>query len=269
MQVAHESPLALLETSRFYNDYDYALVHLFEKYPQYLEFFRQSKRMGRKVLLDNSMFELREAFEAGKFAQWIVDLKPDEFIVPDVFSDSAATIANFESWKENFGDVPGKKIGVIQGKTYQEIVNCYKYMSENADKIAISFECSYFHTIGYSMDPHATIWERLMDGRQSLISDLIRDDIWSRDLPHHLLGCSLPQEFRFYNDLMGDFINIESIDTSNPIVAGMCNLRYNEYGLKDKITTKLADMLENQITDENLKNIYYNIKKFREINRIK
>ena len=31
MLVSHESPLCLLEKSRTYNDYSYALVHLFEK----------------------------------------------------------------------------------------------------------------------------------------------------------------------------------------------------------------------------------------------
>ena len=31
MKISHESPLALLKISRAYNDYDYALVHLFEK----------------------------------------------------------------------------------------------------------------------------------------------------------------------------------------------------------------------------------------------
>jgi hypothetical protein len=31
----------------------------------------------------------------------------------------------------------------------------------------------------------------------------------------HLLGCSLPQEFLYYNDIK----QIESIDTSNPVMA--------------------------------------------------
>ena len=32
MLVSHESPISMLEASGKYNDYDYALVHLFEKY---------------------------------------------------------------------------------------------------------------------------------------------------------------------------------------------------------------------------------------------
>ena len=266
MQVSHESPLALLDWSRSYNDYDYALVHLFDKYPPYLKFFQDSKKIGRKVLLDNSMFELRKAFDADKFAQWILALKPDEYIVPDVFSDSDATIASFDSWKTTYGNVPGCAIGVVQGKTYQEIINCYLYLSARADKIAFSFECPYFRSIGYSLRKDATEWERLASGRVSMIRDLIADGLWNPNKPHHLLGCAVPQEFAYYSAI--NLESIESIDTSNPVVAGMHGVRYNEGGLRDKITAKLADMLENPVSEKNWEDIHHNLVAFRKINRI-
>ena len=266
MQVSHESPLALLERSRAYNDYSYALVHLFEKYPRYLDFFKEEKKIGRKVLLDNSMFELRKAFDADKFAQWILTLNPDEYIVPDVFSDSGATIFSFESWKKNYPNIPGCSIGVVQGKTYQEIINCYRYLSVYADKIAFSFECPYFRSIGFSLRHDATEWERLASGRVSLIRDLIADGIWNPNKPHHLLGCAVPQEFAYYGSI--NIESIESIDTSNPVVAGMHGVRYNDGGLRDKITAKLADMLEYPITEKNWEDINYNLTMFRKINRI-
>ena len=267
MQVSHESPMALLELSRTYNDYDYCLVHLLPQFPKYLEFFQKSKMMGRKVLLDNSMFELREAFEASKFAEWITGLKPDEYIVPDVFSDTDKTIANFESWQNEYASVPGKRIGVVQGSNYQDLIRCYQFMSENADKIAISFECSYFHSIGYAFGPGATVWHKLMNGRQSFVKDLIRDGFWDWDKPHHLLGCALPQEFKtYYTTWQVD--NIESIDTSNPVVAGMHDIMYTNHGLDDKLTAKLADMLESPVSEDQQRNILYNIKRFREINNL-
>ena len=55
MLVSHESPISMLDESRNYNDYDYALVHLFEKEPEYYNFFKVSKTLGREVLLDNSI----------------------------------------------------------------------------------------------------------------------------------------------------------------------------------------------------------------------
>lgn len=42
MLVSHEVPLSLLEKSRTFNDYDYALVHLFEIYPAYKQFYIDS-----------------------------------------------------------------------------------------------------------------------------------------------------------------------------------------------------------------------------------
>ena len=57
MLVSHESPISMLDESRSYNDYDYALVHLFEKEPEYYNFFKVSKTLGREILLDNSIFE--------------------------------------------------------------------------------------------------------------------------------------------------------------------------------------------------------------------
>jgi len=58
MLVSHESPISILDKSQSYNDYDYALVHLFETHPQYYDYFKNSVKLGREVLLDNSIFNL-------------------------------------------------------------------------------------------------------------------------------------------------------------------------------------------------------------------
>lgn len=264
MLVSHESPLALMDQSLSYNDYDYCLVHLLPQHSNYLNFFLNSKKNGRRILLDNSMFELRTAFQADIFAEWVNKILPYEYIVPDVFNDYNKTIESFNDWLKLYNNLPGKKIGVIQGKTYKEMVTCYKYMSSFADKIAISFEAEYFHNRGYSTDSNACHWHHLMCGRINFIKDLIRDGIWAWNKPHHLLGSTLPQEFKEYNGI----VNIESIDTSNPVVAGLHNVRYNDDGLHDKITTKLADLIEANVSEENWNNISFNIKRFREINKI-
>ena len=39
IKVSHESPIALLEKSLEYNDYQYCLVHLMEEQPEYCEWF--------------------------------------------------------------------------------------------------------------------------------------------------------------------------------------------------------------------------------------
>ena len=67
-------------------------------------------------------------------------------------------------------------------------------MSDNADYIAISFDFSYYQTTGAGN----TKFERYVDGRQQLIKNLIDRGIWNWNKPHHLLGTSLPQEFKYY-----------------------------------------------------------------------
>ena len=258
MLVSHESPISILDKSREYNDYDYALVHLFETHPEYYEFFKTSVKVGRQVLLDNSIFELGESFDQDKFAKYVKELKPNYYIVPDVLEDGYSTIHSFHNFIKKYPDLPGLKIGVVQGKTYDELVDCYKYMSDHADYIAISFDYSYYVATGMGK----TKLERFSSGRYSLIQDLKREGIWNKFKPHHLLGCSLAKEFYLYRDDP----SIRSVDTSNPVVAGIKELRYNgNLGLNDKPSIKLADLIDHQVTDTEMEDIEYNVKEFKKI----
>jgi hypothetical protein len=267
IKVSHESPISILQTSTLYNDFDYALVHLFESHPKYYQYFKTARDVyNREVLLDNSIFELGHAFDGDKFLAAAIDLKPNMFIVPDVLENSAETIESFNFWKRfNFinkvKDVcVTKAIGAVQGKSWQQLTECYKYMSENADMIAISFDFSYYDHTG---EGHTQL-ERWCSGRQRFITQLIDAGIWNWNKPHHLLGCSLAKEFRYY--LNHNIFNIVSCDTSNPIVAAIHGMKYDaEYGLPTKPSTKLADLIDHQVTKDEMEIIDYNTKMFKKI----
>ena len=92
MLISHEVPKCLFRDSLEFNDYDYALVHLFDKDPEYLAFYKESVKKGRHVLLDNSIFELGEAYDNEQFAKWVDELRPTEYIVPDALEDADKTI---------------------------------------------------------------------------------------------------------------------------------------------------------------------------------
>ena len=99
IKVSHESPLQLLDYSVTYNDYDYALVHLFEKYPDYYEFFRTNlKQHNRTVYLDNSIFELGHSFDPEKYSHYVDELNPTYYIVPDVLEECTRTMETYEDW---------------------------------------------------------------------------------------------------------------------------------------------------------------------------
>lgn len=258
--ISHESPIELLEKSLTYNDYDYCLVHLMEQEPKYRDFFINSSKTGRRILLDTSIFELGEAFDLQKYAHWVKELKPYEYILPDVLEDNLATQANSKQFIDKYPDLPGKKIGVVQGKNYKEISECYRFIDKelNVDKIAISFDYSYYKNVAW----HPNKWVSFMNGRVWLINELLKTGAINRNKPHHLLGCSNPLEFSFYKHEEYDFI--ESIDTSSPIVHGIHEVQYEEkIGDWEKVSIKLADLINAKLDDKQLQIIGRNISQFR------
>jgi len=262
MLVSHESPISMLNESRNYNDYDYALVHLFETDPEYYNFFKVSKTLGREVLLDNSIFELGKAFDSKKFVNYIEELQPTYYVVPDVLEDGFKTRSSFHKFCLIYDNLPGLKIGVVQGKTYQELVDCYKYMSDNADYIAISFDYSWYQSIVASRPNRVDKLKKQCKGRQRFISMLQEDRIWNYDKPHHLLGCSLAKEFKHYTQEE----SIRSLDTSNPVVAGILNKRYyKDIGLLDKPSVLLADLLNAELNEDQKRDILYNVDRFKDL----
>ena len=256
MKISHESPKQLLEASRTYNDYDYALVHMFEQDLDYFNFFKASVEQGREVILDNSIFELGEAFDMYAFAKWIQALKPTYYIIPDVLDDAAGTISNLHTWFDKHYAVTDicKSIGVVQGSNYDEMVACYQELDKFVDKIAISFNSNWFKRSDMD-DEHA--W---MQGRRNLLERLDREGVINKYKPHHLLGVALPQEVSFYRSMSW----IESVDTSNPVVHGIRRIRYADDGLQHKESVKLVDLYNANLDEDQLQDIYFNIKKFRE-----
>lgn len=263
MLISHEVPICLLEKSKSFNDYDYCLLHLTYKYPEYREFYLNSVKEGRKVLLDNSLYELGDALTNEELAKGVMDLKPTEYVVPDCLNDKEVTINRFESFIKEYPNLPGLKIGVCQGKTINEMVECYRYMRDHADKIAIPFgSISYCDFFGFEPIRYRERLEMYSAGRMMLISYLVRNNEWDYTKPHHLLGCNLVKEFKspLYKEL-----NIESIDTSNPVVAGIEGIRYSRNGLLTKSKIKLNDKINCKLTKKQFEDIIYNTKRFREI----
>lgn len=267
IEVSHESPISILERSRSYNDYGYALVHLFESHPEYYNYYKNLRECtDTPVLLDNSIFELGKSFDPEKYSAWIDKLQPNWYIVPDVLESAADTIQQWKDWDASYHDsTDALRIGVVQGKNWNDLVRCYNFMKDRADYIAISFDYSYYLATGYIEDDWAT--EKLTkfsSGRKRFISQLINEGYWCWDKPHHLLGCSLAREFRYYID--NNIYNIKSVDTSNPVVAAIKGHRYNDTsGLYMKPKTLLADLIEHEVTDDQWEDITYNTTMFKKI----
>lgn len=257
MLISHEVPISLLEKSKLFNDYDYCLLHLTYENEEYRNFYKQSVREGRKVLLDNSLFELGDALTNDQLAKGVLDINPTWYVIPDCLNNKDATIDRFDKFLKDYPNLPGLKIGVVQGSNLNELIDCYKYMSENADKIAIPFDSKGFN----SLDNNEDILERWCEGRIKFIDYLISNRIWNGNKPHHLLGCSYAKEFSAYTNVK----SIESIDTSSPIVCGLNQITYGCEGNSVKPSIKLCELINHKCTERELKIINHNVSIFRSI----
>jgi hypothetical protein len=97
-----------------------------------------------------------------------------------------------------------------------------------------------------------------MMGRILFINKLLSTKFLDKTSYHHLLGCSLPQEFQYYKGM--DFI--KSVDTSNPIIVGAQGKRYEEHGLLFKPSEKLEVYFEQDLSDR-LEDIKFNVQQFK------
>jgi hypothetical protein len=264
MKISHEVPLNILEASRNFNHYDYCLPHLLDKYEKYKEYFLDAKKQGRYIIMDNSLHELGEAYDTNRLLYWIEILKPDEFIVPDVWEEAGRSIDNASEWSKIKLPKDTLKVAVVQAKSIDEADTCYRaYRALGYRKIAFSYGAKYYS----ELVPHPTKAIATALGRVQVISTLYNEDVISKHDRVHLLGCAVPQEFIYYKDMPF----IETIDTSNPIMAGIENTKYNVWGLDKKPTTRIDDVMEMSSEELNRKwsYIYNNIMDFKLINNIK
>jgi len=261
VKVSHEVPIALLGTSKEFNDYDYCLPHLLDRHRSYEEYFRQAKAEGRYIIMDNSLHELGEAYDTKRLLHWVTELEPDEFIVPDVWENADASVRNAKAWASVELPKNTTKVAVVQGKSYIDFATGYqRYKWLRYEKIAFSYGASWFQET--FQHPNSDVAK--MMGRLKTITNLYKNNIISDFDRVHLLGCNLPQAFLYYKD----FPFIESIDTSNPIIHGLKGMRYSEGGLLHKDKEKIDENFIQPISPKQKEDVLHNVKMFRKMNQL-
>ncbi len=260
MKISHEVPIAYLKASGWFNDYDYLLPHLYDKYPEYKEYFQEIKGI-RYVVMDNSLHELGVPYSKGRLLSIIDEVQPNEFIVPDEWENAIYSMRNAKEW--SFIELPEnvKKVAVVQGKSFAEIIKCYQtYKWLGYKKIAFSYGANYYK----EMFPHPNVNISKALGRQLVIVKMIEMGLIGETDEIHLLGCSIPQEFLYYNGIQ----QIKTIDTSNPIMAAYDGVEYNDWGLFEKPKTKIDDVINDKSNPVIYERIVHNIETFRKINNL-
>ena len=264
MKVSHELPLGLMKFAYKWNDYDYCLPHLIDKYTEYKEFFEYSRTHGRFIIMDNGLFE-GVTHTTEDLISKIELVRPNIFVVPDEWNDSAATLRNAKSWMINYKEGLPEGVNlmaVCQGKDMTELITTYQTLIDlGYTHIAFNHSSIAYQEYFYSAtggDTNYTPLEMAMYGRMEFIRRLVERGIIRRDVYHHLLGCSLPQEFMSYDD----WKFIQSVDTSNPILVGAEGKRYADNGIDWKPKEKLEYYFEKNL-DDKLEDIIFNLNKFK------
>jgi hypothetical protein len=262
MKISHEVPLCLLEQSLQFNDYDYCLPHLMDKHEEYKNFFLRSKVNGRHIMMDNSLHELGVPYTDERLLYWLEKLKPNEFFVPDYWEDKTQSIVSAKKWSEIQNGFPHITfIAVVQAKSIAEAIECYQvYKDLGYKKIAFSYGASYYNEV--SAHSNKTIGKAL--GRIQVVNHLYNIGLIHNNDKIHLLGCSIPQEFGYHK--FNSYI--ESIDTSNPVMAGIQGLRYNPYGLHVKPTVNMNECFEMPLSEIDIELVNYNVEQFKQINNL-
>jgi hypothetical protein len=259
IKISHEVPFCLLTKSREFNDYDYCLPHLMDENEEYRVFFLNSKNIARYIIMDNSLHELGEAYNSDRLMYWVNKLEPDEFIVPDVWEDYAASVRNAKQWATVKMPANTTKVAVVQAKNIHEAMLCTQaYKDLGYKKIAFSYGASYYNDI--CPHPNKDLGKAI--GRYMVIYDLYKQDVLSMFDRVHLLGTASPIEFGMYKNIEC----IESIDTSSPIMAAIGEMPYTKMGLHMKPLANMNKHQDMSIDFVNEDLVEYNVEMFRRIN---
>jgi len=259
IKISHEVPFCLLEKSREFNDYDYLLPHLMDENEEYRNFFYESKKMGRYIVMDNSLHELGEAYNTERLLYWINEIKPNEFIVPDVWENYAESVRNAKQWSKVELPEGVTKVAVVQATSIYEAGLCVQaYRDFGYAKIAFSYGAKYYHEV--CPHPNKDLGKAI--GRYMVVSQFYQNKTLLPGDRVHLLGTASPIEFGMYKNIEC----IESIDTSNPIMAGIERREYNGMGLDSKPKANMNDFQDGAFTYEQVEYILHNVNMFREIN---
>ncbi len=260
MKVSHEVPRCLLTSSIEFNDYDYCLPHLLDQDEEYLQYFIDARDKGRYVIMDNSLHELGEAYDYDRLRYWVTELKPNEFIVPDVWMNCAQTAAQAKYWRQFKYHKNTKITAVIQGENKNQAYLCANLLHGlGYKKLCVSYGATWYN----DFFPHSNVDMGKALGRVRFVQGLLKLD-QLKDIKFHLLGCAIPQEFGWYDNNP----RIETIDTSNPVMAGLEDNLYKEHGLNNKPKANMNDYFDIDFKDVDYLNIVHNTTVFREINNI-
>ena len=259
IKVSHELPLCFLNKGKEWNDYDFCLPTYWFKSEQYKQHYLDAKAAGRFIIADNGLFE-GDSFTEKQLIEFVNELQPDIFVIPDVWNDALLSLRNAKRWTNMREILPEntKLMAVIQCTDYKIGSLLYgQYMDLGVEAIAFNHSSTAYQ----DFFPHENISISKMMGRIYFINQLKKKNIIDNHIHHHLLGCATFLEFKAYNDPAYFFI--KTADTSNPVIFGLKEQKYTFNNCWDKPNEKIEVWFDKEINNKQLECIKHNVEVFK------
>lgn len=269
IKVSFETPIPMLEESRQYNDFDYALVHLF-RHPEYLRYYERALESGRTVYLDNSAFELGESFDPIEFFFWVQYLEkftqnPSQLVVvvPDKMHDQKASVqmARIFLQTANLASSKVRLMFVVQGNSFAERLQCllkYSTFIPEGSLVALNMTPTVY---GAETVEGADKENKRIEMLDKILQ--LQDDGLIPKFKVHLLGCHDPFYFDYLRQSRYESL-VESLDTSCPVVSGFEQKRLVK-GKYEKSTTMFQDIVNKTVQPTSHSLILQNIQMVKNI----
>lgn len=229
----------------------FSLGQLMKTSPEYKEYVREAIQRGRFVILDSGIGD-HDPITQDELWDLTCELLPSEVIPLDTLFDAKATLANLTDFivrleKENLlGHI--RVLGVPQGETKEEWLECYKSMLDNP----------HVNTIGISKLSAVKAWgfeygqdQGIKEARHAIIHYLVEHNMLHK--PLHFLGLGDPTEMKYYTTspkLATVRHHFRSNDSCNAIWSAMNNISWKEHNFT-RIRTP-HDYFEREITQEQI-----------------
>ena len=258
IKVSHELPLCFLDKGKEWNDYDFCLPTYWFKSEQYKQHYLDAKTAGRFIIADNGLFE-GDSFTEFQLIEFVNELQPDIFVIPDVWNDATLSLRNAKRWIGIKEALPKdiKLMAVIQCTDYAIGSLLYsQYIDLGVEAIAFNHSSTAYQ----DFFPHENLSVSKMMGRIYFINQLKKKNIIDNHIHHHLLGCAVPDEFKYYGK---GYEFIKTLDTSNPVVWGCKGVSYDENITSIEKPKEKIEEFFNENLDAKEKLIIFNINKFK------
>ena len=260
MKVSHELPLCLMPQDRDLNDYDFCLPTYWFKSERYKNQCLKAKAAGRFMSADNGLFE-GDSFTEQQLIDFVNELQPNIFVIPDVWNDAFQSYKNAKYWQNVI------KESLPESTQLMAVVQCTDYnigSSLYQEYLDLGIRCIAFNhssTAYQQFFPHENLSVSKMMGRIYFINRLLEHNIIEHDVHHHLLGCAIPDEFKYYGP---GYEFIKTLDTSNPVVWGCKGVSYDDVITSiEKPKEKIEEFFYKDLDSLTEEIIFNNIKTFK------